>query len=116
MRKFIQKIALWALRETNYQFKFECDEIKIEVQPVGADGMGGLPSRYDFILKGKDKAPVFMNSISMVRYFSEKDIFDCPNPKTKGVRFSDENQVENLEKQYNNLVDAVKNNITFIIP
>lgn len=102
MRLSLQKFAIWILKKTKYQFKIEHDEFKIEVNEVGIE----MPTRYDFVCQNKEIG--IMNYIEMTRYFHIEDMFDCPNPKTKGVRFNDESKVKNLEKQYNNLIKAVK--------
>ncbi len=101
-RALLQNFSLWILKKTKYQFKIEHDKFEIQVQPVG---IGEVPTRYDFICNHKDIG--FMNYIEMVRYFYKEEIFDCPNPKTKGVKFNDESKVKNLEQQYNNLIKAV---------
>jgi len=104
-RTQIQRLSLWVLIKTNYKFKITHDSFKIEVQPVGGVG-GNKPTRYDFVCKHKDIG--FMNYLNMVRYFYLTEMIDCPNQKVKGVRFKDEEQVKNLEKQYNNLIEKVK--------
>jgi len=104
-RTLIQRLSLWVLIKTNYKFNITHDSFKIEVQPVGGVG-GNEPTRYDFVCKHKDIG--FMNYLNMVRYFYLTEMIDCPNPKAKGVRFKDEEQVKKLEKQYNNLIEKVK--------
>ena len=111
MVKLIQRICLWILKKTNYRFKIEHDKIEIQVQPVGLPGEA--PTRYDFVCN--HNGILFMNSINMVEYFSEKDIFDCPNPKTKGVRLNRENEVKKLEQQYSDLVKVVANGCAVVI-
>lgn len=101
-RALLQNFSLWILRKTKYQFKIEHDNFKIKVQPVG---LGETPTRYDFVCDHKDIG--FMNYIEMTRHFYVEEMFDCPNPKTKGVKFNDEAKVKNLEQQYNNLIKAV---------
>jgi hypothetical protein len=101
-RSLLQKFSLWILKKTKYQFKIEHDKFEIEVQPVG---LGETPTRYDFVCKHKNIG--FMNYIDMTRYFYIEEMFDCPNPKTKGVKFNNENKVKKLEQQYNNLIKSI---------
>jgi len=101
-RTLLQNFSLWILKKTKYQFKIEHDKFEIQVQPVG---VGELPTRYDFVCSHKDIG--FINYIEMTNYFYTEEMFDCPNPKTKGVKFNNENKVKNLEQQYNNLIKSV---------
>jgi hypothetical protein len=43
----------------------------------------------------------------MTKCFYEEEMIDCPNPKTKVVKFNEENKVKNLEYQYNNLIKSI---------
>lgn len=99
-RTLLQNYSLWILKKTKYQFKIEHDKFEIQVQPVG---VGETITRYDFVCNHKDIG--FINHIDMIRYFYVEEIFDCAN--SKGVKFNDELKVKNLEKQYNNLINAV---------
>jgi hypothetical protein len=101
-RTLLQKFSLWILKKTKYQFKIVHDKFEIQVQPVG---MGDTVTRYDFVCNHKDIG--FINYVETTRYFNKEEMFDCPNPKTKGIKFNDETKVKNLELQYNNLVRAV---------
>lgn len=101
-RSLLQNFSLWILKKTKYQFKIEHDKFEIQVKPVG---IGETPTRYDFICHHKDIG--FMNHIDMTRYFYIEEMFDSPNPKTKGVKFNNEDKVKNLERQYKNLINAV---------
>jgi hypothetical protein len=98
----LQKISLFVLKKTKYEFKIKHDNFHIEVQPVG---LNETPTRYDFVCKHKDIG--FMNYIVMTKFFNVNEIFDCPNIETKGVQFKDEDQVKNLEQQYNNLIKTI---------
>ena len=101
-RTLMQRLSLWILIKTKYQFKIEYDSFNIEVHPVGVT----TPTRYDFVCTNKHIG--FMNYIEMTRHFYLTEIFDCPNPLTKGIKFNDEEKVKNLERQYNNLIKLVK--------
>ena len=102
-RSLLQKFSLWILKKTKYQFKIEYDKFEIEVQPVPL--VGDIATRYDFFCKHKDIG--FMNYIEMTKCFYEEEMIDCPNPKTKVVKFNDELKVKNLEYQYNNLIKSI---------
>lgn len=120
LKQALQNFSLWILKKTKYQFKIEHDKFEIQVQPVG---VGGTPTRYDFICNQYDsngnkihfKDIGFMNYIEMTRYFYIEEMFDCPNPKRKGVKVNDENKVKNLEKQYNNLINDVAKSSRVVI-
>ena len=100
--KYIQNICIWVLKKTKYKFKIEHDKFEIQVKPIG---IKEVPTRYDFFCHHKDVG--FMNYITMVHYVYPEQIFDCSNPKVKGVKVYDEALVKNIEQQYNNLIKAI---------
>ena len=107
-----QKIAIWILKKTKYEFTIQHDDIKVEAQEVG---MKGITTRYDFVCTHKGNANEFLNYIPSKRYFETEEIFDCPNPKVKGVMFKEENQARNLEMQYNKLISRVANSAKVVL-
>jgi len=111
IKKQLSNFAFWLLKKMKYEFKIEYDNYEIQVQPVGLPDK--TPTRYDIVCDHKDIG--FMNSVDMTRSFYIEEIYDTPNPRTKGVKFNDENKVINLQKQYNKLIKSVKKNGKVIV-